>query len=544
MRDSSEHACRLEAGRDLEKPLRQAKTHRDGLTLVRSFSMEKPPLLGPGKCAKLPEKLANMHLWLCAPERVRDVTREERLAHDHVTQDLLEAARELRVEGTGYQDLSEVRSIEPATSARLARPDDEVEDTQELPPAHAEEPSVQHDTIDDRQPEELTLKIKRYRITFKITALCGVACLVLQTDEAEWCFLTGEKHQAMTKAEGFKDPDLGEFEVSSPTLSRDAMPFVLLTVASYKWKLVVADIKGAFMTSRPLQRECGDIYASLPKLWMHRELANPLQLVLMKVAWYRLEDGPRELYESLSSEAMHLGYFVREPTVETLLEANRIVREAKSNCVTLKIPSISMDRIRLVCTADSAWGNAPDLSSHMGCVMLATDETLDTGHVAPAAPLVWKSNKQKRKTPSTLAAEAQPTGEGVGVLGWCEVFLEACVQEDFELQHWQSAVSCRPSLVLTNCKSVFDSLSQLWSTGVADKRTTIDLAIIREALSKDVSKCRWMDTQFQLVDSLTKKSASPDYLRQVLREGVYSVVEECQELERRSRDRNGHSNSQ
>eukprot|EP00971_Amphidinium_carterae_P113980 2258445-Amphidinium_carterae.2 len=419
---------------------------------------------------------------------------------------------------------------------------------------------------------------------------------------------------------------------------------------------------------------------------MHHELANPLQLVLVKVAWYGLGDGPREFYESLSSEAMQLGckrhpldpctylwfrsgrlegifgvtvddmigggtdafmehvmeplkkrfpfgklsvpmvsqepvrftgrdicqekdytitvdqnYYVStiepidiprlrrreknspltddertqlrgkagelnwlqtvsrpdlagavsilqtsfgEPTVETLLEANRIVREAKANCVTLRIPSISMDRIRLVCTADSAWGNAPDLSSHMGYMMLATDETLDTGHIAPVAPLLWKSHKQKRKTPSTLAAEAQATGEGIGVLDWCKVFLEACVQEDFELQHWESAVSCRPSLVLTDCKSVFDSLSQLWSTGVADKRTAIDLAIIREALSKDVSKCRWIDTKYQLVDSLTKKSASPDYLRQVLREGVYQVVEECQELERRSRNRNRHSTSQ
>eukprot|EP00971_Amphidinium_carterae_P301707 5993898-Amphidinium_carterae.4 len=64
------------------------------------------------------------HLWLCAPEQVRDATREEQLAHDRVTQDLLEAARELRVEGTGYQDLSEIQSSEPATSAWLARPFD------------------------------------------------------------------------------------------------------------------------------------------------------------------------------------------------------------------------------------------------------------------------------------------------------------------------------------------------------------------------------------------------------------------------------------
>eukprot|EP00971_Amphidinium_carterae_P053038 1044771-Amphidinium_carterae.1 len=224
-----------------------------------------------------------------------------------------------------------------------------------------------------------------------------------------------------------------------------------------------------------------------------------------------------------------------------MLEANRIIREAKSCQVTLRIPSIAVDRIRLVCTADSAWGNAPDLSSHMGYLLFATDDTLDTGQVAPFAPLVWKSHKQKRKTPSTLAAEAQATGEGIGVLDWCKVFLEACIQESFDLKLWENGVSCRPSLVLTDCKSVYDSLSQLWSTGVADKRTAIDLAIIREALSKDLSKCRWIDTKFQLVDSLTKRSVSPDFLRQVIQAGTYQVVEECQELERRSRARTRNS---
>eukprot|EP00971_Amphidinium_carterae_P219737 4362602-Amphidinium_carterae.1 len=118
---------------------------------------------------------------------------------------------------------------------------------------------------------------------------------------------TATKAKARLVLQGYKDPDLGEFEVSSPTLSRDALPFVLLMVASRKWQLFVGDIKGAFMTSRPLQRECGDLYASLPKLWVHPELANPVQLVLVKVAWYGLGDGPREFYESLSAEALLLG---------------------------------------------------------------------------------------------------------------------------------------------------------------------------------------------------------------------------------------------
>eukprot|EP00971_Amphidinium_carterae_P113979 2258445-Amphidinium_carterae.1 len=163
------------------------------------------------------------HLWLCAPEQVREATREERLAHDHVTQDLLEAARELRVEGIGYQDMSEVRSTEPATSARLARPYDEMEDAQDMMPVPAEEHPVQPDTMttaegptevrgrsehrqhrsrsrgraesllcikDDVEDEVLQEYLREYSTLW--------SCSFGAPDEAEWCYITGE---AMTKAE-------------------------------------------------------------------------------------------------------------------------------------------------------------------------------------------------------------------------------------------------------------------------------------------------------------------------------------------------------
>eukprot|EP00971_Amphidinium_carterae_P301708 5993898-Amphidinium_carterae.5 len=410
--------------------------------------------------------------------------------------------------------------------------------------------------------------------------------------------------------QGYKDPDLGEFEVSSSTLSRDALPFVLLTVASNKWNLFVADsgqLEGVFgvtvddMIGRGTESFMQEVLEPLKKRFPFGKLSVPIQsqepvrftgrdihqlsdfsITIDQNYYVRTLDSvdiprPRRREKNspltdeeriqLRGKAGELNWLqtasrpdlagavpilqtsFSELIVETLLEVNRITREAKTHDVTLKIPSIPMDQIRLVCTADSAWGNAPDLSSHMGYMLFATNETLDTGAVAPFAPLLWKSHKQKRKTPSTLAAEAQATGEGIGLLDWCKVFLEACVQESFDVSTATEVLGirgllyyCRPSMVLTHYKSVFDSLSQLWSTGVADKRTAIDLAIIREALSKDLSKCRWIDTKYQLVDSLTKKSSSPDFLRQVIRAGRYQVVEECQELERRSKSRdNRHS---
>ena len=60
----------------------------------------------------------------------------------------------------------------------------------------------------------------------------------------------------------FCDPDAGGLDVSSPTLSQDAFLLLLLVVASRRWKLCVADIKGAFMTSRPVQRKGNSVCVS------------------------------------------------------------------------------------------------------------------------------------------------------------------------------------------------------------------------------------------------------------------------------------------
>ena len=117
--------------------------------------------------------------------------------------------------------------------------------------------------------------------------------------------------ESMAKArlvlQGFKDPDLGDLDVASPTLARDTLPILLQVIASMTWKLNLIDIKGAFMSSRPLSRDQGPLFAALPKLWLFPEEADGRQLVEIRCAWYGLNDGPKEFYETLCQELLALG---------------------------------------------------------------------------------------------------------------------------------------------------------------------------------------------------------------------------------------------
>ena len=46
---------------------------------------------------------------------------------------------------------------------------------------------------------------------------------------------------------GFRDPDLFEIERQSPTLSMDALVVCLQLISSCRWKLMIADVEGAFL---------------------------------------------------------------------------------------------------------------------------------------------------------------------------------------------------------------------------------------------------------------------------------------------------------
>ena len=76
-----------------------------------------------------------------------------------------------------------------------------------------------------------------------------------------------------------------------------------------------------------------------------------------------------------------------------------------------------------------------------------------------------------------------------------------------------------------------------------DRRSSIDLAIFREDLSRPQMFLRWVDGQAQTADALTKLHGDGDLLRAVLCRQAFTVLVEAPEImaaprqERRERER-------
>ena len=65
-----------------------------------------------------------------------------------------------------------------------------------------------------------------------------------------------------------------------------------------------------------------------------------------------------------------------------------------------------------------------------------------------------------------------------------------------------------------------------------DKRTSIDISLIKQEINELNGKIRWIDGRTMLADPLTKESKS-DLLRHVIRTGQWAILEEGSALQRK-----------
>ena len=109
----------------------------------------------------------------------------------------------------------------------------------------------------------------------------------------------------------------------------------------------------------------------------------------------------------------------------------------------------------------------------------------------------------------------------------------------FDLRACEDHLRCVPITGVTDCKSLFDALNTPTSPGkIEDKRVAIDLAIVRQSMSRCGLQVRWCPTQLMIADGLTKNQADPaDLMRALLANGVYQLSNEAEVLAQKKAQR-------
>ena len=93
---------------------------------------------------------------------------------------------------------------------------------------------------------------------------------------------------------------------------------------------------------------------------------------------------------------------------------------------------------------------------------------------------------------------------------WSLLLLAECLDGPFSLEESLDMLKRRPPIGITDCRSLYDHLISLGSGGTLDdKRTAIDVAIIRQSIFRAGLEPGWCPTGHMLADGLTKDRGEP-----------------------------------
>ena len=191
-----------------------------------------------------------------------------------------------------------------------------------------------------------------------------------------------------------------------------------------------------------------------------------------------------------------------------------------------------------MCHSDAAWANV-GTHTQAAYIIAFTDKCLHDAKEAPWVPVVWKSYRLARAVSSTLAGESQAMSVASGTVEWLSLMMSEAIDGPFQLRQARAVLSRRCPLLATDCKSLYDHLvSPSSPTAIDDRRTSIDVVIIRESLKDLQGIIRWLPTDRMVADGLTKDKLDPeDLLRSCVRSGVYQIAPETTVLARQAAER-------
>ena len=235
----------------------------------------------------------------------------------------------------------------------------------------------------------------------------------------------------------------------------------------------------------------------------------------------------------ISAKVGILQSLIPKACIEDLLDANRVLFEAKKNPVTLVIVPISEKQVSFCAFSDASFETKKGTASRQGTIIFTTDSRMAQNQLSVICPIAWSSRKIPRVIRSTLSAEASALSSTLDRLSWLRLIWSWLLDPSIDWTNPTEVLKESPlASIATDCKSVFD-LSTKTSTPVCEEfRTTLECLLIRERLTENC-RLRWVCSQAMLADCLTK-IMDGGTLRKALALRKYSMFDELDILRQRA----------
>ena len=248
----------------------------------------------------------------------------------------------------------------------------------------------------------------------------------------------------------------------------------------------------------------------------------------------------------LASRLSYLQSNINSATIQTLIDANRVLHEAKKHKDTrVTVQSIDIQQLRFLAFSDASFSSRKQPDSHTGMMIMATHANIEKNHQCPVSPLSWGCKKIQKVVVSTLAAETTSLHSTLDQLSWIRLFWAWILDPTIKWNNPKSTLENLPttyaaptikstidSIAVTDCKSLFDLITRTAAPNCQEWRTQLQARAIKDLISEGVA-VRWVHSGAQLADALTKVMES-SFLRHTLKQGTYRLHDEDQILKQRA----------
>ncbi|CAK9056882.1 Transposon Ty1-NL2 Gag-Pol polyprotein, partial [Durusdinium trenchii] len=213
------------------------------------------------------------------------------------------------------------------------------------------------------------------------------------------------------------------------------------------------------------------------------------------------------------------------------VEINQLIKDLKKDPMQIRLwqlPHIDHWQQWVVVTmADQAHANRPQGGSTGGILTCLGGPEQATGDAGKLNTISWRSWRLKRKAISTNDGEMQATLEGEDSnfrvrFMWAQLNGCCALQDTNILEKANKLVSYVKGIVVTDSKGVFDACNKTDAPllGMSNARSALQGYQLKEQLKESECRLVWVSGDWNLSDSLTKKSKT-------CREGLMQFKKNC-----------------
>ena len=226
-----------------------------------------------------------------------------------------------------------------------------------------------------------------------------------------------------------------------------------------------------------------------------------LRALLGGLSWYAQQTGPH-----VSAEVSLLLSEVNTSTVDSVLRANLLLQHARARKDhSILIHKCNQHDMQFYAWVDAASQNRVDGGSTQGILVGAASSELLAGEVSNISMISWQSSKIDRTCRSPGAAEAQAAVNGDDALFYARYQWHEIIHGAVDVRHPERSVKKIGGTLITDSRNVYDKLNtEVLVVKGAEKRANLELISLKESQQSTNLGIRWVHSEAQLANSLTK----------------------------------------